>query len=323
MRVPKTKTVHVMLCKAAKELQPRTISCPADAQLGRLEAEMLLARAINRDRAWMVVHGDAAVSARARKAFQTFVQRRKQHEPIAYLIGEKEFYGLPFQVNRRVLIPRPETELLVDLALHQVGAMYVLPLPTVTVWDVGTGSGCVAIAIAKHLPLARVLATDVSREALVVAKRNAKRHDATHVTFLKARLLDAHVRRWLAKHEKLPLTIVANLPYLPSSDKGDAKRASPLQPDVVNYEPHAALFSGKTGLEVIEKFLRQLATFWEERPNVSPLHVFLEFDPPQAKRLITFVKKLFPHAMLNMHKDLAGRKRVLEIQMSTRDPARL
>ncbi len=281
---------------ASHRLRPRRITCAADKNLGRLEAEILLAHVLNTDRVWLLAHSDVRLLTLNSRRFERLITQREQHMPIAYILGEKEFYGLPFNVTRDVLIPRPETEMLVELALSSVLANG----GGGDVWDVGTGSGCVAITIAKHLPRAQVVATDVDERALAIAKRNARLNRVTHITFLKANMLDANVRRYFEQTHPTFLTIVANLPYLPLSDRRTA--------DVAKYEPPDALFAGKTGRELIETFLRQLAAF-----DLHFTSIFLEFDSPQSKKLRAFAKELFPRARITIHADLAGRDRVLVI----------
>ncbi|MBI4139192.1 peptide chain release factor N(5)-glutamine methyltransferase [Candidatus Uhrbacteria bacterium] len=302
---PPSSSIRSVVTDAARRLQPKKIVCEEDRDLGRLEAEILLAHVLKKDRAWLHTHSDRSLPTAHRSLFQKLLARRLRYEPIAYITGEKEFYGLPFFVDKRALIPRPESELLVDLALHATSLLAYRP--TGLFWDVGTGTGAIAIAIAKHLPKTRVFASDISASALTLAKKNAKRHKTKNLTFLKANLLDAHVRRYLPTRllAYSPLIITANLPYLPESDK------KTLDPDVVEYEPSSALFAGKDGLELIEKFLRQLAS-----SNTRFSHLFLEYDPPQTKKLRALAKSLFPSAQITVHKDLAGRDRVLHI---TRD----
>jgi release factor glutamine methyltransferase len=296
-------TIRDLLASAARDLQPRRITCAFDRGVGRLEAEILLRHVLKKDLAWLYVHDRDDVTASVAKRFRALVSRRKRHEPIAYITGHREFFGLDFRTDKRALIPRPETELLVELALD---ALRREPSSRDLVWDVGTGSGAVAIAIAKRIAPRKVLATDVSADALLLAKTNATRLKTRNVTFLKSDLLSPSVLRFLSRY-RLPSTvyrlfIVANLPYLPL---GDRKR---LAPDVTKYEPASALFTGRGGLALIEKFLRQLASF-----DVHFATAFLEFDPPQAKKIRTLARSLFQHATLRIHKDLAKRNRVLEI----------
>ena len=298
----KTKgtTIGELLKKAATDLKPKRITCAADKDLGDLEAEILLAHVLKKDRTWLFAHPDFQLPTSSSTLFRTLISRRKKHEPIAYILGEKEFYGLPFKVNRSTLIPRPESELLVDLARK---ALFPNPSLSDVVWDVGTGSGAIAIAVARHIGERRVFATDISTKALTVAKQNARRLKIKNVTFLKADLLTPSLIRLFVRMRDKRLIIVANLPYLPTKDK------KKLTPDVVKYEPSDALFTGKDGTELIEKFLRQLATF-----DVHFASAFLEYDPPQTKKLRALARSLFPHATVRIHKDLAKRDRVLEIK---------
>lgn len=306
MCYPDRMTVKRLLARAAKRLQPKRIVCEADRSLGWLEAEILLAHALKRDRAWLAAHADESVRAIDVKRFQKLVARRARHEPVAYILGEKDFYGRPFIVNKYVLIPRPETELLVDLARQTAR-----PNERILIWDVGTGSGAVGVTLAAELPRVSVIATDISTKTVKVAIENARRHgvaDRMHILKVGATrgspLLGATVLRLIQRHAKTrPLVIVANLPYLPD---GDRKK---LDADVIKYEPNDALFAGKDGLDVIKRFLRQLA-----RSDLKPHAVFLEFDPPQAAQLTALAKKLFPASHAAVHKDLAGRNRVLEIR---------
>lgn len=295
-------TIRDLLTDASKRLKPKRITCAADKDLGRLESEILLAHAFGKDRAWLFAHADTEPPAAVRHRFRAFAARRGKHEPVAYITGRKDFYGLPIGVDRSVLIPRPETELLVDLARK---ALFPEPSLGDLVWDVGTGSGAIALALASHIAPRRVIATDVSPNALSLARKNARRLGIRNVTFLRADLLDRNVRRALDRRRPARLVIVGNLPYLPSSDR---KR---LSKDVTAYEPSGALFARGDGTALIEAFLRELAAF-----DTHFTSVFLEFDPPQATKLRALAKSLFPHANISVHKDLAKRNRVIEI---TRD----
>ncbi len=171
-----------------------------------------------------------------------------------------------------------------------------------TIWDVGTGSGAIAIAIAKNLPTSHVFATDISSSALALAKKNAKRLKAKNISFLKADLLSPSLLPLFARIREGGLIITANLPYLPATDK------TKMDADVVKYEPSSALFAGKDGLKIIEQFLRQLAS-----SRLPFSNLFLEYDPPQTKKLRALAKSLLTKMKIQIHKDLAGRNRVIEI----------
>ena len=298
MRSKTPPTIYEALAVATKQLQPKKITCPADRGLGDLEAEILLAHVLKKDRVWIRAHDERPLAKKDVKRFLELVSRRRRHEPIAYLVGEKEFYRLSLYVNDSVLIPRPSSETIVDLVIAL--KTNVKPL----VLDVGTGSGAIAIAVAKQLPSARALGTDISNDALKIARKNAKRHRIKNLRFQKADLLSPALIKTIVREKgNRPLVIVVNLPYLPVSDK------KKLAPDVVKYEPHGALFSGKDGLDAIRALLDQLAA-----SDLKFHTAFIEFDPPQKSELIRMATRSFPSASVTIHKDLEGHARVLEVQ---------
>jgi release factor glutamine methyltransferase len=206
----------------------------------RRDAELLLLHVIQRDRAYLLAHPDAVITPEEETQYYEWLRRRAAHEPIQYIVGEQEFFGLTFSVTPDVLIPRPETEHLVEALLERVPRDR--PLRIV---DVGTGSAAIAVALAHALPLAQVTALDISEAALDVARRNAETHRvADRVRFLKSDLLSAVTgQRFDA--------VVSNPPYVAETD-----RAS-LEPQVRDYEPASALFAGPTGLDIYERLVPQ------------------------------------------------------------------
>jgi release factor glutamine methyltransferase len=203
-----------------------------DGGLDAIDARALLRHVTGCDEAWLISHPDQQLSAREQAAYASLRARRADGEPTAYLTGEREFYSLVLKVTPAVLIPRPETELLVEAALVHLPAG--VPL---RVLDLATGSGCIAIAIAKHRPRAEVTATDISRDALAVARENAARHGAS-IEFVESDWFAALADR------RFDL-IVANPPYIAV---GDAHLAA----GDLRYEPRGALVAGPLGLECIE-----------------------------------------------------------------------
>jgi release factor glutamine methyltransferase len=204
-----------------------------DSRAARLEAQILLGHALGKSRAWLVAHDGETPAPRQTDLFHQLLERRQAGEPVAYLLGEREFFGLPFRVTPAVLIPRPETELLVELALLR------LPIDRpARVLDLGTGSGAIAIAIARHRPLAKVTAVELSAAALEVACTNAARLGVLNIDFRQGSWFSA-----LAPHERFEI-ILSNPPYIATSDphltRGD-----------VRFEPVAALVSGADGLDDI------------------------------------------------------------------------
>jgi release factor glutamine methyltransferase len=203
-----------------------------------LDAELLARHALGWDRAALAARRREAAPAEFEAAFAPLVDRHTHREPVAYILGEREFWGLPFEVTRDVLIPRPETELIVEEALAAFGG----GTPPATVIDVCTGSGCLAVTLAREFGGADVVATDISSPALEVARRNARRHQvAARIAFHAADLLNG-----IAFRADL---IVSNPPYVAQRD------AASLTPDVRDHEPHVALFAGDDGLDVYRRLL--------------------------------------------------------------------
>ena len=199
------------------------------------DAELLARHVLGWDRAALITRGRDPEPADFAARLDALITRRAAREPVAQILGVREFWGLDFEVTPDVLIPRPETELIVEEAL-----VFARVHPCRHVIDVGTGSGCLAVAIAHALPSSRVTAVDASEAALAVARRNARRHGvADRVTFRHGDVL-----RGMTGRADL---IVSNPPYVPAAE------AEHMQAEVVRYEPHIALFGGVTGLELIER----------------------------------------------------------------------
>lgn len=214
----------------------------AGAGSPRLDAELLLGAATRVSREALLAHPERELSAAQESAFHALVRRRAAAEPMAYLLGEREFYGRVFRVDRRALIPRPETELLVELGIGEVDAWRGRGVEP-TVVEVGTGAGAIALSVALERQT-RVLATDISADALALSVENACR--------LAARAFVRFARMDLLAALRPPIHLVlANLPYVPSG------RVLPA--DVKDYEPHVALFGGERGTELIERLLIQAA----------------------------------------------------------------
>ena len=197
-----------------------------------LEAKILLAHVLQRDRAWLAAHGDASLTREQLQAFESLSRRRHDGEPVAYLTGRREFFGLEIEVTRDVLIPRPETELLVEHALGAIPA----DVPA-RVLDLGCGSGAVALAIARERPRANVLGVDVARAAVELARRNALRLEIANATFLASDWFEAIERQSFE-------VIVANPPYVAEADPH-------LEQGDLRFEPPLALSPGADALSAI------------------------------------------------------------------------
>lgn len=204
---------------------------------GRLEAEILLALALSKPRAFLFAHPEQAVDNATASRFLELVERRRAGEPVAYITGEREFWSVPIRVSPDVLIPRPETEVLVEAALARVP-----PGSAARIADLGTGSGAIALALALERPICDVHASDISPEALAVARDNAARLGISNIRF--------HQGSWLAGLSGRFDLVVSNPPYIRAGDPH-------LEAGDLRFEPHAALLAGPDGLDAIREIVRQ------------------------------------------------------------------
>ena len=240
----------------------------------------------------------------------TWFARRTAGEPTQYLTGKQEFWGLEFEVTPAVLIPRPETEHVVEVALERLGPRGIkirldtgAPSPHLRVADIGTGSGCLAVALACELPHADVFATDISATALEVARRNATRHHVSdRVHCIQTNMLDALVSPGEATHHETRLfdLIVSNPPYVALDD------AATLPREVLEHEPHAALFAGRAGFEMYDRFIEQAGLLLRERGILV-----VELGYNSADHVLKIVRYGRSWANISITNDLAGIPRVL------------
>jgi release factor glutamine methyltransferase len=274
-----------------------------------LAAELLLLHAIAKERAWLYAHAEEQLSPTQEQHFLEMLARRATGEPVQHLTGHQEFWGLDFEVNSDVLIPRPETEHLIEVTLDRLALREVRagrPQTTdgagIVIADVGTGSGCIAIALAKELPQAHFYAGDVSHAALEVARRNAAKHNASgRIYFANSHLLE-HAK---AGERKPPLfdAVVSNPPYV------GRREAASLEREVREHEPEAALYGGEEGYEIYGELIAQAAAYlspggilvlelgYNSLPAVQPL-----LDGPQWRNV-------------GVTNDLAGVPRVIAAEL--------
>ena len=217
-----------------------------------LAAELLLMHTLGRDRAWLYAHADEPLDEAAREKYFALVARRAAGVPTQYLTGQQEFWGLEFEVTPDVLIPRPETEHVLEVALARVAEKSAAR--PIRVAEVGTGSGCLAIALARELPDAEIFATDISGAALEVARRNALRHGVgRRIEWIECHLLDAFLTAWPDSGGARFDLIVSNPPYIA---RGAAEQ---LPREVRDHEPAVALFGGARGDEMYAPIAGQVA----------------------------------------------------------------
>lgn len=234
----------------------------ANITSARLDAELLLAHTLNVERSWLISHDDEELTTSSKERVDSLLKRRINREPVAYILGMKEFYGREFIVTPDVLIPRPETETLIE----EVLALPVGNSPHIH--DVGTGSGCVPITLGLELPKAHISGSDVSHPALAVARANAERLDVNNVSFYKDSLLG----RAPGKYD----IITANLPYVDPSWKTSPETA---------HEPSLALFADDRGLVLIKQLIDQASAHL-----LKEGYLMLEADPRQHAKIVSYAK---------------------------------
>lgn len=260
------------------------------SETAALDAQVLLAHVVGQPRAWVLAHPENRLTPLQEKTLQSYLDRLEKGEPLPYVLGVWEFYGMQFFVTPAVLIPRPETELLVEQGLNWLRSHPGRRLAA----DVGTGSGCIAAVLAAQIPDLAVVASDLSFAALAVAARNIRRHGLQEQILLVQ--ADLHVR--ICRPYDL---ICANLPYIPSS------KLAGLQ--VSRWEPVLALDGGVDGLAQIRSLLMQVSEALA--PGGLAL---LEIEAEQGGAVQVLAEACFPDARIDLLQDLAGRDRLLRVQ---------
>lgn len=283
-----TKTINDLL---------QTYTSQHTGGLPQQEAQLIIAQVLDKPRTWIAAHRDTPLTDPQIDSAQKAFFRLKAGEPLPYLLGHWEFFGLDFDITKDVLIPRPETELLVEKAISWLQASPERK----TVADIGTGSGIIATAIAMHAPQTRILATDISLAALKIAKHNAMKFHAHHrIDFLLCDLLPQHI-------DPLPTDshfdlICANLPYIPTRTLH--------QLPIYGREPTLALDGGADGLDLYRRLLK-IAPDWLAPGGM----MLLEIEASQGTGALSLAYDTFDQVTLHLHQDLAGHDRLLEIML--------
>jgi release factor glutamine methyltransferase len=262
-----------------------------------LDAQVLIAHILDKPRTWVLAHPITSLRNDQLTELNRLIDRLELGEPLPYVLGHWEFFGLDFDVTSDVLIPRPETELLAERAI-----VWLQGSPERrTVADIGTGSGCIAISIAMHFPDVHILATDISLPALKVARQNALKFEVAHkINFLQCDLMPRHINS-LTTDQHFDM-ICANLPYIPTKKL----RSLP----VYGREPTLALDGGEDGLDPYRKLFK-LAPDW----MASGGRILLEIEATRGMAVLSLAYDTFYSASIHLHQDLAGHDRLLEIQL--------
>lgn len=233
-----------------------------------LDAEILLSWTLKKPKSYLYTYPERKLINRELAKYKQYISRRAKGEPVAYLIGHKEFYGLDFLVNKHVLIPRPETELLVEEVLKNKKIKRIA--------DIGTGSGCIAIALAKNNPKLKIYATDISANALIIARKNTKKYKLKNIIFKKGNLLEP------VKNMKLD-AIIANMPYL-------SKKIYKKNYDNLKFEPKIALLAGDDGLDCYRKLFHQI-----NKLKHPPKYIYCEINGKIIKLFYSNQCQSSPH----------------------------
>jgi release factor glutamine methyltransferase len=274
--------------------------------LDYLDIEILIAHSLDKTREFVLTYPDQAITKLQETKIKKCIARRSTGEPIAYIIGHKEFYGLDFIVNKYTLVPRPETELMVELAVQNVEC----EMQDATIIDIGTGSGCIIISIANKLKKnTKYYASDISEEALKIAKKNAAANGVGEkIKFLHGNLLEPLLKAKKLMSKKLFIT--ANLPYLSK----EIYATAPI--DVKKFEPKSALYSGQAGLAHYHELLLQIKKMISVAPCELQVTGFFEISPEQKTLVTKLIKNIFSNAKIEFKKDLANKWRICKINLN-------
>jgi release factor glutamine methyltransferase len=280
---------EIMVTPIAEALKQATASLMGYSGSPRLDAQLILGHMLDQPREYLIAHGEELLTDQQLRVYQKLLTLRKKGMPIAYILGQRPFYDRIFKVTSHVLVPRPETEHLVEAALdwtkaHKGGAGRLI--------DVGTGSGAIAVTLAAHLPQATVIASDVSAAALLIAHENGQ--DVPNLCYVQSDLLEALCG---------PLDVIcANLPYIASAEMNII--------EVAKFEPAVALDGGDDGLTLIRRFLSQ-APARLARPGL----LLLEIGADQGVAVKALAQTAFPAAVVSILKDYAGLDRVVQVEL--------
>ena len=317
---------EVLLLEALNKTEVHSLECknaiPSSAY--RLKPEL------RKNKTWLYMNNNYKLNKDEEKLFNNFISQRSKRKPVAYIINKKEFYGYDFYVNENVLIPRPETELIVDKVLeiltevHSLECKNAIPSSAYrlkpelrnkkfTLIDIGTGSGCIIISILNELTknkkdkiINNAFANDISKKAIEVTKINVKKYGLDKKIKIIASDLEKAISEKIFSNSD-QIIITANLPYIKNSDY------KTLQPNVKKYEPAIALKAGKEGLDHIERLINKISKI-QLKPN-KKIFIILEADPNQISKIIAILSKKFTNSNIKITKDLSGKKRIISAKL--------
>jgi release factor glutamine methyltransferase len=273
------------------------------------DATLLIAHITQKSREFVLTYPEHTLTQEQYDAVMQLIARRAHHEPLSYLTGHKEFFGREFEVTKHTLIPRPETELMVE-EIIMCAKKNINEKKSQYIFDIGTGSGNIIISLAKELSLlysqdtlTNFFSIDISSHALLMAKKNANTHDVKkEITFIQSDLLE-NISTSITQKNINTCIIAANLPYL-STDVYESS-----MDDVKKFEPKSALFSKENGLHHYRKLLMQLENIFNQR-NIQSMQLFFEISPEQKNEIEKIIRDIFPQASIETMRDLSGKWRL-------------
>ena len=265
----------------------------------------------NLDKSWLYLNNNYELNKNEEKLFNNFINQRLKHKPVAYIVNRKEFYGYDFYVDKNVLIPRPETELMVEKVLKILNNAIQRKFNIV---DIGTGSGCIIISILNELAknkndkvIHNAYANDISQKAIRITKINAKKYNLSK----KIKFVKDDFKKFLNEkdiYNSNELIITANLPYIKNDDYKN------LSINVKKYEPKIALVAGKDGLVYIEKLVKSILKI--KKKCKQKIYIFIEADPNQMSEIKTLFRKNFNSAIIKIIRDLSQKKRIVSVEIT-------
>lgn len=271
------------------------------------DGEFILAHVLKKPREFVIAHPEYRLNLVNVWHYKKFVRARKRNIPLAYITEHKEFFGFDFLVNKYTLVPRPDTEVLVELVLEELDQKK--ESEKILLIDVGTGSGCIPIAIEKKFDknpskknILQTLAMDVSSRALKIAKQNAQIQNVD-ITFLQGNLLEPLLKNFSFETKYSSLIVTANLPYLTQKQFDE-------EPSIQK-EPHSALVAQENGLALYKKLCEQVVDAQKQNTFVSPITMYFEIDPSQTETLTEIIKNIFRVCSVEVKRDYCGVERVL------------
>lgn len=266
------------------------------------DGEFILAHVLKKPREFVIAHPEYRLNLVNVWHYKKCVRARKRNIPLAYITGHKEFFGFDFLVNINTLVPRPDTEVLVELVLEELDQKK--ESDKILLIDVGTGSGCIPISVEKKLNKKNIqtFATDISAKALKIAKQNAQIQNVD-ITFFQGNLLEPLLKNFSVETKYFSLILTANLPYLTQKQFDE-------EPSIQK-EPHSALVAQENGLALYKKLCEQVVDAQKQNTFVSPITMYFEIDPSQTETLTEIIKNIFRVCSVEVKRDYCGVERVL------------